>query len=127
MGGAGTHLVEAAAVADTLGQLLDLRHLVSQPLLFIELLGQRLQLREGQLSGSLSGWPLGVFFSMSCGGQGQPGLRPPTPADPPLAGATAAASTVPTDTQLDKDPARSPGSCGLTGSKASRNSHRVRT
>lgn len=48
-GGRGTHLAEAAAVTDALGQLLDLSHLVGQPLLLIKLLGQRLQLREGQL------------------------------------------------------------------------------
>lgn len=48
-GGRGTHLAKAAAVTDALGQLLDLSHLVGQPLLLIKLLGQRLQLREGQL------------------------------------------------------------------------------
>lgn len=47
--GGPVHLIEAAAVADALGQLLDLSHLVSQTLLLVQLLGQRLQLREGQL------------------------------------------------------------------------------
>lgn len=43
------YLVEAATVADTLGELLYLGHLVSQTLLLIELLRQGLQLGEGKL------------------------------------------------------------------------------
>lgn len=46
-----THLTEAAAVTDAFAELLDLSHLVSHTLLLIELLGQRLQLSEGQLEG----------------------------------------------------------------------------
>lgn len=43
------HLVEAAAVADALAELLHLGQLVGHALLLVELLGQRLQLGERQL------------------------------------------------------------------------------
>lgn len=43
------HLVEAAAVADALAELLHLGQLVGHALLLVELLGQRLQLSERQL------------------------------------------------------------------------------
>lgn len=50
--------MEMAAVTDALGQLLDLSHLVGQPLLFVQLLSQGLQFRQGELEGQ----PVSVSF-----------------------------------------------------------------
>lgn len=81
----GTHLVEAAAVADALGQLLDLGHLVGQPLLLIELLGQRLQLGEGELQGEPVGVAPGRVLQHVLPGPETARAENPTPAGPPLA------------------------------------------
>lgn len=107
LGAGGRHLVEAAAVADALGQLLDLRHLVRQSLLLVELLSQRLQLREGQLQRQPV-WvaPGGVLQHVLPKPKAAKTETPtPSPADPPLAGITASASMLLTETRPEKSPA----------------------